>query len=446
MGRSPNSAFLYQKLIRMDKDDILKILYSRLQSRKDGSAIHSKELTNALQKLGVEIFTAPLFFLERKTGTNVSVTEQSQMAGQSKAISGLKKMVPRVAKELIAPLFNLRYVVGEIVRAQEIINTSAPDILLIRIDCRSINYFWLANLMLRWKAKQNHLPLVLEVNAPLTYEYQRFFQGSNYLYWNYPFLASIFEKKIWQNADAIICVSNQLKDFLVRAGVAPTKISVIPNGVDLDKFSLTVKGDSVRKKYNLGNKIVVGFIGSLKTWHGIDNLIKSLNIAVSKNDRIHCLIVGNLDDYSDMHNIINREGLSNYIALAGNIQYGLIPEYLAAMDIATAPYPDIENFYFSPIKIFEYMAMSKPVVASRIGQIEEIIAHGHNGYLVRPGNIQELAQGILELAGNPEFCKQLGKNARRTVEENYTWEKNAQAIKNICESVLINRERHNLLS
>lgn len=417
----------------------MRILYSRLQSRKDGSAIHSRELTDALQKLGVEVFPASLFFLERRN--NISTSNQLEKPSHSKVMSGLKKIFPRIIKELIASLFTLRYVIAEISRAQKIINTFAPDILLVRTDCRSINYFWLSNLMVKWKAKQNHLPLVLEVNAPLVYEHQTFFQKHNYLYWDYPILASILEKYIWRRADAIICVSNQLKEFLVRVGVSPTRISVIPNGADLDKFSMIAKGENVRKRYHLDDKIIVGFIGSLKIWHGVDNLIKSLKIAVSKNDRIRCLIVGNLDDYPGIHNLINAEDMSDYVTLAGNIPYSSIPEHIAAMDITTAPYPYIKKFYFSPIKLFEYMAMAKPVVASGIGQIKEVVVHRHNGYLVEPGNLQELAQAILELADNAELGKRIGKNARKTVEENYTWEKNALTIKSVCEMVLANREK-----
>lgn len=417
----------------------MRILYSRVQFRKDGSSIHYEELANALQKVGVEVFRTSLFFLQRQ---GVSDTDESQTPSRSKAMSTLKKVPPRLAKELAIPLFNLRYVAREISQAQKIIGHVKPNILFLSADYISLNYFWLSNLVACWKAKQNRLPLVLEVNGPLVYEYQKFIQKPKYLYWDYPLLASTFEKKIWRCADAIICVSNQLKEFLVKAGISPTKISVVPNGADLDKFSLTVKGENVRKRYHLDDKIIVGFVGSLKIWHGVDNLIKSLRIAVAKNNRLHCLIVGNLDDYPDIHNLINAEEMSDYVTLTGNIPYSSIPKHIAAMDITTVPYPNIENFYFSPMKLFEYMAMAKPVIASRIGQIDEVIRHRGNGYLVKPGDLQELAQGILELADNAELREQIGKNARKTVEENYTWIKNAQAIRNIYETLLANRGKY----
>jgi glycosyltransferase involved in cell wall biosynthesis len=419
----------------------MRILYSGLGSRKDGSAIHYAELANALEKLGVEVITASLFFLEKKSDVDTADLFPVFL-NESKVMSVLKQLTPRTAKELVSPLLSVRYILQEVSRAQKMISNREPDILLVRTDCRGINLFWLSNLVARWMARRNRLPLILEVNAPLVYEHQRFFGEPSPNRWRYPFLASISERGVWQAADAIICVSSQLKDFLTQFGVSAGKVFVVPNGVDLEKFRLTVDGLAVRKKYKLEGKTVVGFVGSLKSWHGANNMVESLRLAISRKSDVRGLIVG---EDASIGELIERSSLSSRIILTGNVPYGSIPEYISAMDIAVAPYPDIENFYFSPLKIFEYMAMRKPVIASGIGQIRDIIVHRHNGYLVEPGDVRELAAGIIELADNTELCREIAKNARQTIEQNYSWIKSAQAVANICETALENREKRDLL-
>ncbi len=86
-----------------------------------------------------------------------------------------------------------------------------------------------------------------------------------------------------------------------------------------------------------------------------------------------------------------------------------------------APYLNQENFYFSPLKIFEYMAAALPIVASDVGQISELIVHGKSGMLVTPGNPDELSEALIELANRPDLCQQLGEQARNFVDERFTW-------------------------
>ena len=125
----------------------------------------------------------------------------------------------------------------------------------------------------------------------------------------------------------------------------------------------------------------------------------------------------------------------NYITMTGFVPYQLMPSYLAAIDIFVAPYPKIKPFYFSPLKIFEAMAMAKPIVASAQGQIKELLVDGKNGMLFPAGDKDTFCQRIEKLMLDPELCLELGRNARKHIISNYTWDHNAKKIFNILSKV-----------
>ena len=109
------------------------------------------------------------------------------------------------------------------------------------------------------------------------------------------------------------------------------------------------------------------------------------------------------------------------VQFTGSVEARDIPGYLRKMDVGVAPYPADGNAYFSPLKIFEYMAASLPVVASRVGQIAELILPGKSGLLVPPGDSQALSEVLIQLAQDPAQCRELGANAKTMVQSRYTW-------------------------
>jgi glycosyltransferase involved in cell wall biosynthesis len=140
-----------------------------------------------------------------------------------------------------------------------------------------------------------------------------------------------------------------------------------------------------------------------------------------------------LENYAQTH------GLNGAVTFTGNVPYDDIPRYIAAMDIAVAPYIPSGNFYYSPIKIFEYMAMGKPVVGGRIGQVEEVIADGETGVLFEPGNSTALQAALAQLVSDSPLCRRLGENARAWVETERTWDNNARQVVEIARELIEKR-------
>ena len=138
----------------------------------------------------------------------------------------------------------------------------------------------------------------------------------------------------------------------------------------------------------------------------------------------------------DLEHVLKSGEFGERVIFAGYVPHDEIPVHLAAMDIVLAPYPRLEFFYYSPLKIFEYLAAGKAVVASRIGQIQEIIQDGINGALFEPDNFEDLQQQVFALIEKNGYRQQLGRNGRELILQKYTWHHTAKKISEIMEGIL----------
>ncbi len=223
------------------------------------------------------------------------------------------------------------------------------------------------------------------------------------------------ELRAFECAGHIVTVSEELREELKRYGINADKITTIPNGVDVERFS---KVKSLAGHRESGNQIVVGFIGSLKPWHDIASMLRSFQSLVD-DDRFHFLVVG---DGPEMKRIRKFQvDFPDRITVTGALGHESVPEELGKMDIALAPYPEMDNFYFSPLKILEYMAAGRSIVGSDIGQVGSLLDHGRNGLLTAPGKDTEMTAAIIKLADDDKIRKSLGKQAARTAFEQHDW-------------------------
>lgn len=282
------------------------------------------------------------------------------------------------------------------------------------------------------------IPFILEVNSPLIEEEKKFRTL------NLESLAKIVEKFNFSKADKIMVVSEALKEYVIKKGISKRKVEVLPNAVNSELFNPQVATtDSLPEKFKIQKtkKFILGFVGSLKPWHGI-RLLTEAFLKLYKEDRnYHLLVVGEGPEKKFLEEVQKRSHLNGALTLLGAVPHHRVPGLIQHMDVAIAPYPKLENFYFSPLKLFEYMAMGKPVVASNSGQIKNIIKHGQDGLLFTPGNQKSLIQQIEILRNNPHLRQTLGEKAAQKVLKNYVWEKNAQRVLNSAEQ-LANRKNH----
>lgn len=240
------------------------------------------------------------------------------------------------------------------------------------------------------------------------------------------------ELAVFNAADLIVGNAQALKDELVKRGIQPEKIVVIPNGVDPVKFNPSINGKDVRNKYGLAeNDIVVSFVGTFGPWHGADVLAHSIKKVVSKRPNVKFMFVGNGGGMAKVQKIVESDGVSNFVIYTGAIPQNIAPYYLAASDILVSPQipnPDGSPFFGSPTKLFEYMASGKAIVASNLDQMGQILSDNETALLTTPGNSDEIADCVLRLANDAQLCQALGKNAREEVVKKYTWDIHVKKI------------------
>lgn len=274
-------------------------------------------------------------------------------------------------------------------------------------------------------AKSINLPFVLEVNAPLVLEASRYRQLSQMP------LARSVEKYLFTYADHIISVSERLRDYIV--GVVPeARVTVVPNGVSLENFEGETDVTSWRNKLTgrPDEDFVIGFVGSVKPWHGVDLLMETTAQLVKTDSTYSMCVVGNGDkDYeSQLHTQCNKLHLSDNVTFTGAVAFEDVSHVLKSMDVLVAPYPDLANFYFSPLKLFEYMAAGKPIIASDIGQITNLLEHEKTALLVPPGNPEAMADAICRLRNDANLSRSLSMNALIEVRSNHTWRRRLDTV------------------
>ncbi len=279
-------------------------------------------------------------------------------------------------------------------------------------------------------ARKHSIPLVLEVNSPLTYEEEKYRGGSFF-----PSLARWAERRTWRRADLLVAISQALRNHFEEARVEARKIEILPNAVDTRLFCPEVDDSPLRSRLKPDGRFVVGFVGSFKAWHGVDFLLEAFKRLRGNDASYHLLLVGDGPMRAKLDEETRRLGIQEAVTIVGSVPHEEVPGYLALMDVAVAPYPALDDFYFSPLKLYEYMAGSRAVVASRIGQVAEVIADGLTGLLYEPGNQEALIGCIRRLRADESLRRELGQNARMACSKN-TWRHNAERVVGWVEPLL----------
>ncbi|MDO5083445.1 MAG: glycosyltransferase family 4 protein [Arachnia propionica] len=246
------------------------------------------------------------------------------------------------------------------------------------------------------------IPGILEVNAPLIEE-----QGNHRSLVDEAAASRALVAQA-EAASAVICVSDPVRDWVLER-VPAARAHTVPNGVSLTR---------IRPQLEAPGEVVVTFVGTLKPWHGVSDLIQAASLA-KQPWRVR--IIGDGPERDNL--IAQAEALGVKVDFRGAVAPSEMPEHLAGSAIGVAPYPDLgggNTQYFSPLKVYEYLAAGLPVVASAVGQVPEIIADC--GVLVPPSDPAALASAIDDLAADPLLRGQLGGRARCAAEQRHSWE------------------------
>jgi len=250
-------------------------------------------------------------------------------------------------------------------------------------------------------------------------------------HWDHVGNLDLLERYERLNLDAaarIFVVSEVERRNLEARGVDGRKIVVNPNGVDVERFRPGVGGVESRRELQIADdEVVAGFVGTFGPWHGVEKLAEAIR-KIPADVKVRFLLVGS----GSLHAAVEKqlEG-DKRVIFTGAVAHDRVAKLLDACDVLVAPHvplADGSEFFGSPTKIFEYMAMGKGIVASRLGQIGEVLVDGETALLVEPGDVEELRASILRLVESEELRKRLGARAREVAESEHTWKRNAQRV------------------
>lgn len=342
----------------------------------------------------------------RSHGGRATKHRRRPIGAEAARLSHLRRILPKVAGELLELGYNwLAYR-----RLRRAYREHQPDVLYERH-----NLYLLAG---KWLKQRFKLPYLLEVNAPIALERSQ--HGGLGL----AGLAIRLEASVWKAADAVLPVTAVLADMLVEQGVERGRIVVIPNGIDLGAYERAPARDEAKKRLGIEGRLVLGFTGFVRAWHGLDQVIDF--IAEARRPELLLFVVGDGPACEALMRRARERGVAEQVRFAGIVARNDIPAYLAAFDVALQP---AATPYASPLKLFEYLAAGCAIVAPRQPNLEEVLTHEENALLFAAETPGALGDAIGRLVGNAVLRERLGCNAKNTIARGaYTWNGNADRV------------------
>ena len=391
----------------------------------EGCSVRIREFTNALVEQGHDVF---LLCAELGNPTPVTIKARVIDLQRSYLNSLLFRTLDEEAiwshdleRDLRLVMHNL-WLQGE---AASIIAAEQPDVLY-----EVYALFGSGGIEL---AHRHGIPHILEVNAPLCIE------QAGYVKFPLHRSAQALEDEIYRSADAVVVVSEWLRNFIVNRGAE--EVHIIENGVAERLFGAPVSAREARSRLGLVNdERVVGFVGTYQYWHDVNGLIESFAKLAVHNRRTRLLLVGDGPERPQSEDLIDRLGIRDSVIMVGAVPHERIPELIAAMDVAVAPFKWREDhLYGSPMKLFEYMAAGKPSVSTAIEQTVDIIDHERTGWLYPPGDEAALTRVLEAVLGNPDRARIVGEAGREFIMRTYTWRALADKAVAIAEDLISRR-------
>lgn len=365
-----------------------------------GAASHIKGVVEALAKLGAE----------------VAIISNDAIAGFDTSNYRFTIIPPETAGPTRA-LFDIHNNLVFTRSAVRLIEQMKPDF----IYQRYARFSWAGVVA----AQRVRRPLFLEYNG------SEVWVGRHWDHVGSLDLLERYERLNLQAAARIFVVSDVERENLEARGVPAEKIVVNPNGVDADLFRPGIGGAEVRNELGIeDSEVVAGFVGTFGPWHGVVQLAEAIK-QIPANVPVRFLLVGSGSLHGEVERILRAEVAARRVIFTGAVAHERVPHLLDACDILVSPHiplADGSDFFGSPTKVFEYMAMGKGIVASRLGQIGEVLSHEETALLVEPGNVNQLAAAIVKLVESRDLRERLGKNSRAAAVQNHTWTRNAERV------------------
>jgi glycosyltransferase involved in cell wall biosynthesis len=371
----------------------VKILYHHRIRSKDGQFVHIEELVHALRGLGHEVILV-----------GPAVVETESFGTPDQLGRGLRRLLPKAAYELLETGYNI----VAFFRLLAAWRRHRPDALYERY-----NLFLVAG---TWLKRFTGLPMIVEVNAPLSEERAKYGGLSLIAF------AKRLERYVWDKADAVVTVTRPLARHIEDAVGRADHIVIMPNGIDPLRFDAAPATEEAKRRLGLAGRTVLGFTGFVRDWHRLDRIIDY--IADTRHPDLCLVIVGDGPAVPALRAHAQARGVADRVVFRGLVPRDAVRDHVAAFDVALQP---AVTPYASPLKMIEYMALGRAIVAPDLPNIAELLRDGETGLLFDAEADGAIARALDRLLDEPALRARLGEAARRAVgTQRLTWQNNAE--------------------
>jgi len=376
----------------------MNILYHFRTRGTGAEAVHISGIVRAFEKMGHGVLLSSPTGIDPRQSAGASPFSEPRSGNWMARIT---RFLPRGLFECLELLYN----VPAFFRNLRLVR---------RHDCRLIyerHAFFLFSTAL--VAGLRRIPLVIEVNelaGDPRVRAQPLFSG----------LARLSDRFLFRRARLIVTVSPHLKRRVQEYGVPEERVLVLPNAVSEEELAIPAVASTIRDDLP-DSAFLLGFAGWLVEWHRLDFLMEAL--AAPQFSSVVLVLIGEGPLRSALEAQARALGVS--VHFAGPLPHAAIPAALRAMDACVVPH---SNAYRSPIKLFEFMAQARPVLAPRTEPIESVLKDGQEALLFTPLDTESFRDSLQKLLDSNVLRNSLGQNARRLIEEKHTWEQNARRM------------------
>lgn len=389
----------------------MKILYysphpNLSMGASTGYATHIREMIAAFEALGHTVH--PVI----RGGNAATVPGTISTATSAKSV--LKKIMPRYCWRSLKEYALMRFDRHSATELEKEVDAFKPDLIYERSA-------YLCNSGSLIAAKKN-IPHFVEVNAPFEEEVRDFEKAG-----------SVFDgkgkkrlKEVLQKSKQLVVVSSALRDYYSsRYEIPADKILITPNAINPDQlFSNEELLKKLQTKYRKEHTRIIGFVGSVFPYHGVDLLVQAFAQIYTGNKNALLLIVGDGYLIPELQEMAKQLGCADAVVFIGSVPHKEVFTYIQLMDIAVMAR---SNWYGSPVKIFEYGAMRKPIIAPDTIPVRDVMKDGQDGLLIRP-ELNELKSALEKMMNDPAAAKQMAERFAAAVFEKHSWKRMAETI------------------
>jgi glycosyltransferase involved in cell wall biosynthesis len=385
-----------------------------------GYSTHQREMIAALREIGHEVIPVIIGGIEPRDVRVHATTDGNKVLSWVKAL--LPGILWRTFKDFRL-IWHDKYRSGP--RLKRAIDEHAPDLIYERSE-----YLLGSGTKI---SKEHGVPHILEVNAPCVEEWIEF-EGASLL----TGFAHQVERKKLQRATGLCPVSSPLAHYIRdEYYLDEQRIQFIPNAINPNSVSAALHSDqSLSERLNIHpSETVVGFIGSILEYHGVDLLLEAFHLVQKEVQNVRLLVVGDGALLTTLRSRTEELGIANKVQFTDRVPHNEVYDYMNVMDICVNP---AHSWYGSPIKTFEYGAMAKPIIAPDTANMRDVLEHNKTAWLAKT-DVESLAKAIRQLCLHKKEGSLMGEAFKEQVMTQHTWISNAKRVEKFAQQIIENK-------